>query len=117
MTTSPSRLGAELLEDVAAHLAELAIKALGIPEKEAMFFAQEAAVHLADHWGGQTVYIPKNQVAKLCKRNAEIFEAFNGHNISELVTRFDLSRQAIYMVIAAERDRRSAKQGSLFDTV
>jgi len=117
MTTSPSLLGAELLEDLAAHLAALAAKTLGIPEKEARLFAEAAAVHLADHWGGQTVYIPKNQVAKLCKRNNEIFNAFTGDNISELVTKFDLSRQAIYMVLASERDRRSAKQGSLFDTI
>lgn len=117
MTTSPSRLGSELLEDFAANLKELAVKTLGIPEREAQLFAQEAAVHLADHWGGQVIYIPKNQVAKLCARNAEIFDAFNGDNISELVTRFDLSRQAIYMVLASERERRSIKQASLFDTI
>jgi len=112
--TGPSALGAELLVDVADHLAALAVKTLGIPENEALIFAQEATVHLADHWGGQTVYIPKNMVARLCARNVEIYEAFNGDNISELVTRFDLSRQAIYMIISSERERRAIKQHSLF---
>jgi Mor family transcriptional regulator len=114
---SPSRLGAELLEDVADHLADLAVRALGIPEAEARVFAQDAAAHLADLWGGQTVYVPKNQVAIIGKRNAEIYAAFTGDNISDLVTEYNLSRQAIYMIIAAERKRREPKQASLLDTL
>lgn len=117
MASSPSRLGVELLEDLAAHLTELAVRTLGVPEREAQVFAQEAAVRLADLWGGQTIYIPKNQVARISARNAEIYDAFTGDNVSELVTRFNLSRQAIYMILSAERDRRAIKQGSLLDHV
>lgn len=111
-----SNLGSELLVDVEDNLCDLAVKKLGIPKKEARIFAQEASDHLADHWGGQTVYVPKGMVAKRTKRNREIYEAFTGDNIPELVDRFDLSRQAIYMIIAAERDRRTVKQYSLLES-
>lgn len=107
-------VGAELLVDLVDNLSSLITEKAGISESDAREIAQGAAVRLADHWGGQSVYIPMDLVAKMSSRNADIFEAFTGDNISELVRKFGLSRQAIYRIIRTERERRSPKQGSLF---
>lgn len=110
-------VGAELLVDLADNLTMVLIKKLRIPSNEAKRVAQEAAAHVADNWGGQSVYIPMDLVARMSSRNAEIYSAFSGDNISELVRKFGLSRQAIYRIIRVERQKRSPRQGSLFQNM
>ncbi len=108
-------VAAELLVDLADHVASLLVEVGKLPEAEAHFIANEAAVKIADNWGGQAIYIPMDQVARLCSRNAEIYDAFTGDNVSELVSKFGLSRQAIYRIIRSERLRRAPVQPSLMD--
>jgi len=110
-------VGAELLVDLADNLSSILTDKVGISKDDAKAVAQEAAAHIADNWGGQSVYIPMDLVARMSSRNAEIFKAFTGDNISELVREFGLSRQAIYRIVKAERQRRSPRQGSLFQNM
>ena len=110
-------VGAELLVDLADNLTVMAMDMLGIPEAAARRFGQEAAARVADHWGGQAVYIPMDLAARMSTRNDEIYKSFTGDNVSELVRKFKLSRQAIYRIIHAERQRRAPRQGNLSDFI
>ena len=111
---SNREVGAELLVDLADNLTSMLTDKLNVSPDEARTVAQEAAAHIADHWGGQSVYIPMDLVARMSSRNAEIYSAFAGDNISELVRKFGLSRQAIYRIVKAEKEKRAPKQGFLF---
>ena len=108
-----SNIGAELLTDLADRLT-FYLETTGLDQPNARAVAQNAAAYLADTWGGQSVYFPKDMVARMSTRNEEIYDSFTGDNISELVRTYGLSRQAIYRIIKAERQRRSPKQISLF---
>ena len=116
MKPTDRNIGAALLVDLSDHLSALAVEKLGLSEAKAKEFANDAAAHVADHWGGQAIYIPMDMVSRLNSRNAEIYDAFTGDNVSDLVSQFNLSKQAIYRIIKAERERRSPKQCSLFAT-
>ena len=109
-------VGAELLIDLADHIFDM-LTGTGMQESDARAIANETAAKIADNWGGQSVYIPMDLVARMSTRNAEILDAFTGNNITELVRKFRLSRQAIYRIVKAERQRRSPKQGSLFQNM
>lgn len=77
--------------------------------------ANGLAKHLADFmaisWGGQQVYIPKDQQ----RRAAMIYEDWDGFNQSELVKKYGLCLQTIYKIIKREREARSIRQGSLLE--
>lgn len=109
----PKEVGAELLLDLRDHVADVLSKS-GLSDSAAKSIAQDAAVRVADSWGGQAVYIPMDTAMKMCTRNSEIWEAYTGDNIYHLVKRFGLSRQTIYRIIRDERARRAPKQASLF---
>ncbi len=111
---SSREVGAELLVDLADNLATMLTDRLSIPQKDARGIAQEMAARIADNWGGQSVYIPMDLVARMSSRNVEIYSAFTGDNISELVRKFGLSRQAIYRIVKAERIKQSPQQARLF---
>ena len=107
-------VGAELLVDLADNLSSILTDKADISKDDAKTIAQAAAAHIADNWGGQSVYIPMDLVARMSSRNREIYDAFTGDNISELVSIFGLSRQTIYRIVKNEREKRSSNQGSLF---
>lgn len=107
-----SCLGAELLQDVSVRI-EVLCEKYGIPEPLARQIGEAAATTLADTWGGQHVYFPMDLVGKNLKRNREIYDAFTGDNISELVARFGMARNTIYRIIKIERTRRQPRQHSL----
>ncbi|NDV21022.1 DNA-binding protein [Pseudodesulfovibrio sp. JC047] len=110
-------VGAELLVDLADNLTMILTDKLGIDPNKAKRAAQDAAAHIADNWGGQSVYIPMDLVTRMNTRNSDIYSEFSGDNISELVRKFGLSRQAIYRIIRVERQRRLPRQGSLFQNM
>jgi Mor family transcriptional regulator len=112
--SKPSEVGAELLMDLRDHVADILNKKAHLPDGVAKNIAQEVAARIADNWGGQLLYVPKDLATKMSTRNAEIMDAFTGDNITYLVKRFDLSRQTVYRILRSEKERRSVKQGSLF---
>ncbi|WP_285907981.1 Mor transcription activator family protein [Pseudodesulfovibrio pelocollis] len=112
---NPRTVGTEFLMELAEIIAELAQGTLGIPKDQADKFGQEASAAIADSWGGQILYIPKDKTGKLARRDAEIYTRFRGENASELAAEFDLSVQQIYRIIARERAARRQKQFSLLD--
>jgi Mor family transcriptional regulator len=116
MVDSPSttKQRIALLQEIAAKVAAR-LESHGIPASTAQGIGDDVATHLADDWGGQSLYFPMDMGARLSTRNTEIYSAFTGDNISELAQRFGLSVQCIYRIIRSERDRRAPKQSSLLN--
>lgn len=102
---------AELLDDVAARVADMARFTHPPMEAEAArTFGRRVADMLADEWGGSSVYIPKNLASRFRRRDAELYRAFTGHNIEELARKYGLTQQRVYSIIKAERARRARSQ-------
>ena len=112
---TPRHLGRELLQDLAAKVAEMTQAMLGVPEAKAKAFSQEVAGWLADDWGGQNIYVPMDLVGRLSLRNAQIYREFTGDNQPELATKYDLSVQTIYRILKVQTALRAPKQLSLLD--
>lgn len=106
----PTHVSTELLEDLAAFLEDYVLTEAGLSKKTAKNLGLAVAAKLADYWGGQVVYIPKNAAAKMRRRDSEIYGKFTGDNASALAKDFDLSVQCIYRIIARERNARQQKQ-------
>jgi len=104
---------AALLADLADRLADRAKKDLKVPKAKAEEFGADIADDIADVWGGQNFYIPKDMIAKARSRDARLYDEFTGDNHNELADKFDLSTQHVYRIVRRERERRSVKQHAL----
>jgi len=114
MSTMEDRRAA-LLSDMAAHTAAVA-QEFGVPAEVADQVGAAVADHMATHWGGQNITVPKDYAFRLSKRDEEILEAFTGNNHAQLAQQYDMTVRGIYKLIArALRRQRDLKQGKLFD--
>ncbi|WP_211224692.1 Mor transcription activator family protein [Oceanospirillum beijerinckii] len=105
----------ELLADTAQQTEEL-LKLYGIDESIADQVGCAVADHLANHWGGQLINIPKDYQYKLANRDLEIWNDFTGSNHAQLAKKYKLSTRAIYKIIKRVKERQSAAdQPGLFD--
>lgn len=104
---------AELLDDVASKVANMARCVPAVEETEARELGRRVADMLAEDWGGSNIYIPKNLAPRFRRRDAELYRAFTGHNIEELARKYGLTQQRVYSIIKAERARRTRSQLSL----
>jgi Mor family transcriptional regulator len=102
----------ELLADVAAHAAEIAV-AHGVSPEIAEMIGTAIADHLAEHWGGQVISIPRDYHYKLSDRHYQIYREFSGNNHMELVRKHNISLQWIYKLLnrigKRETDKRQKK--------
>ena len=70
---------------------------------------------VTDNWGGQLIYIPKNQGGQLSQRDLQIWAEFNGANHADLAKKYNLTVQQIYRILKEIGGRERAKiQGKLF---
>lgn len=99
----------ELLTDLADKVAAAASESLGADQKRAAMFGNEVANRMADDWGGQQVYIPRNAAGQRQGRNAQIFREFTGDNVPDLAKKYGLTIQAVYRIIKAERALRAGR--------
>ena len=99
----------ELLSDVAEHTT-LILKQHGIDIEIADQAGCSISNHLAEHWGGQVVSIPKDYLYKLSQRDQVIYEEFTGTNHSALSRKYDVSVRAIYKIITRVRKREVDKR-------
>ena len=104
------RIEAELLQDLAAKVAEQVMASMQADAKHAQDIGDAVATAVARDWGGQNVYIPMDHAARLAERNAQIFARYTGDNVSQLAAEYRLSEQAIYRIITAMRARRKAER-------
>lgn len=74
--------GAELLTDLAQHIALDLTKILSLEPTQAEQIGLHVAKRMAGHWGGQNIYFPMGLSDKLFKRDQQIYQEFNGVNHS-----------------------------------
>lgn len=116
MIKPPSRMSElrhELLVDL-EHQASCFLQKYGVKTDIAEHLAISLANHIADHWGGQLINLPKDHVYKIASRDYDIYKAFNGRNHAELAREFGLSVRAIYDIVKrTEKLVMDEVQGSL----
>lgn len=85
------------------------VEALGIPEQQAQEVARQATHSICVRFARNDIYIPIDSQFQASKRDFEIYEAWRGHNMDDLVERFKLSSVQIYKIIKIVRDIHRAK--------
>lgn len=71
---------------------------------------------LAIYHGGRTFYLPRGDKLEQALRDARMWDEFNGKNVGALCTRYKLTEQRVYQVLAEQRTLRARKiQPVLFD--
>lgn len=116
---SAPKQGAELLieleeitsEEVKNQFAKHGLFDAAQRNKIAAGIGRSVADFVSLSWGGQQVYLPKDNK----RRAAIIYDEFDGNNIPELARKYSLCVQTVYKIIRKERQARSMRQGSLLD--
>lgn len=99
----------DVILDLADHIKNM-LEEHGIESSLADQCAISTADHLAKHWGGQNIYIPKRFGKGLIERNRKIYSEFDGRNITELAKRYNLTDNAVYGIIRRFR-KAAARKG------
>lgn len=92
----------ELLQDMRLHLASQLLEH-GIAQKTADDIATDTVHFMRNLWGGQLVYFPKGSTLDNEARDLDIWADFNGHNHSELVSKYGISIQSVYTALRRAR--------------
>lgn len=100
----------ELLTDLQAVAA--ASLAEHVSDAAAELIASSLVDRVADHWGGQLINFPKDYHWKLSKRDLEVYDAYNGHNLGELAQRYSISERGLRKLLARVRERIAATSRS-----
>lgn len=97
-----SSLGREVLIEISDVVAET-LKKAGVEPELAKAAGETALEEVRDRFGGQVVYIPKDQLQRTKKRWAEIWNEFNGQNHAELARKHGMGVHAIYRILQTMR--------------
>lgn len=78
--------------------------------------ARAVVYSICQTMGGSVVYIPRGDILRRALRNAEIFREWRDNNsrVDELARKFDLSSQAVYDIIARQRELHRRNGPDLF---
>lgn len=115
MTSPMEAKRAELLADLAAHTAAV-LQELGITGELADHAGAAVADHMADHWGGQVLSVPKDYSYRLAERERVILGEFSGNNYSELAKAYNITERGLRKLISrAILRQRDLFQGNLFE--
>jgi len=83
-----------------------------------MLEARRTIMLLAHYFGGQVIYLPRNEKLRLALRNQQIWYEFNGHNIQSLAKKHKLTETMIYGILKAQRKLMvMKKQRAMFQGV
>jgi Mor family transcriptional regulator len=105
----------ELLADVAEQAAKRLIEKHEIDEDVACDVGNQLADFLAEHWKGQSIYMPGDQAFRLNQRDWDIFRRFERGNSNELAREFNVSKVRIHQVYKrCLSEYRARTQNSLF---
>lgn len=80
----------------------------GMDADRARFVVREIAHTLCQEYGGNEFYMPKDSELQLDRRDIKIWEAFNGKNIWQLATEFNLTERQIRYICAVMRKRAAS---------
>lgn len=99
----------ELLADVAETTAQRLMMKHGLTQEQAGDIGNDLADFLSKHWGGQNIYLVKDEGFKLNQRDWEIYRRLKRGNAHELAREFNLSFVRIYQIhrrcLAVMRER------------
>lgn len=105
----------ELISDLEAQIVAFLTAQMNTCDEQAQVFSKKLSRHLTDNWGGQLIYIPKNQGGKLDERDKQIYAEFNGKNHQQLAKKYDLAVQQIYKIVKnVGRYEMEKRQGEMF---
>lgn len=113
-----SRKGGKRSAELVLRLVELGsrelVEQLGVVELQAREVMREIAHNLARHYGGQFMYVPKDQEFALTKRDMEIYEELGSGNVHEVAAKWGLTERQVYAINSYVRDQIMRKrQGEL----
>lgn len=104
----------ELFADVADKIAAQLL-ACGLPAERAAEIGLDIAEHIRGEWGGQALYFPKGERFDLARRDAQIYNKFNGRNVEELAREYDLTVVHVYRIVKQiGNEQRRKRQPELF---
>lgn len=111
-----SRQGKAMLLDLRDHACQLLKNLKSVDALAADQISNELMYQISQHWGGQSIYIIKDDTFQAEERDIQIYKEFNGHNHTELAKKYDLTEVYIYRIVKrmAEQER-NRMQPSLFD--
>lgn len=111
-----SRQGKALLLDLRDLACRLLKNATAVDDAAASQISNELMYQVSQHWGGQSIYIIKDDTFQAEERDIQIYKEFNGHNHSELAKKYDLTEIYIYRIVKRMTEQeRNRMQPSLFE--
>lgn len=72
-------------------------------------------IKLVRRYGGDNIYIAKEDKLLSSIRDEEIYQHFNGSNYSELAKKHSLAVRTVYEILERERAKRAYTQLSILD--
>jgi Mor family transcriptional regulator len=108
----------ELLADCAEQTAKRLIEKHALDEDVACDIGNDLADFLADHWKGQTFYLPGDQAYRLNQRDWDIFRRMERGNANDLAMELGISKVRVHQVFKrCLAEYRARTQNSLFSEV
>jgi len=106
-----SRQGKAMLHDLRDLSCRL-LQDVHLDDSTAQQVSNELMYQLAQHWGGQSVYIIKDDTFLADQRDLEIYKECNGVNHSELARKYRISLQYVYRIVKrmTEMERKKRQQ-------
>lgn len=103
----------EILADLAKHIETQLLTKVKSNEFNSELAKQigiEVASHIAQSWGGEVIYIPRNLILLLSECDRKIFAEFNGTNHRELARKYNVSMQWIYQIVKSVTKEEIARR-------
>ncbi len=114
----PAKIWPQTLSDLVAVLADQLKNQTNFKDNpdQAEKVAQGLVMAMATYYGGRVFYLPKGDALKAGLRDLNIWKDYNGHNIAELLKKYDLSFVRIYKIISEQRAlEKKRTQIDMFD--
>ncbi|MDW7746564.1 Mor transcription activator family protein [Halomonas sp.] len=86
-----------------------ALRRAGDDETTARERAFRAVRALAQYAGGRSLYVPKGEALDRALRDRDIWERFDGANVTALARQHDLTEVQIYAILAEQRKLARAR--------
>lgn len=81
----------------------------GISNSEAQLAADEMGRQMADCYGGNLFYFPRDTQGRIEELHRQVVEKFTGHNHVELVAEFGITVSTVYRILKAHHMRTAGK--------
>ncbi|THA21140.1 transcriptional regulator [Histophilus somni] len=103
----------EILADLAKHIEVGLMERVAandeLTEEKAKQLSIDIAHKIANAWGGEVIYIPRNLALLLSERDHKIWQEFNGFNHRELSRKYSVSMAWVYQIVKRMRKAEIAR--------